>query len=84
MSPVLHVDHSRLKQVALAKLASFLAANDNPKLAALKEAFSSQDESGRLTGKVPYDKVRTPVMSSLTQAEGLAPRWQLHASSVLS
>eukprot|EP00983_Pelagomonas_calceolata_P123303 1160993-Pelagomonas_calceolata.AAC.4 len=50
--------HFRLKQVALSKLASFIAAYDNPRLAELKEAFSSKDDAGNLTGKVPYHKVR--------------------------
>ncbi|KAF5831241.1 kinase-like domain-containing protein [Dunaliella salina] len=55
--------YNRLKQVALSKLASFMAAYDNPRLAELKEAFSSKDDAGNLTGKVPYQKVERVLKS---------------------
>lgn len=54
---VLHSPPCRLKQVALAKVASFLAANKDPRLAALKDAFAEEGKGGG-QGGVAYDKVR--------------------------
>uniref|UniRef100_A0A7S3QUL7 EF-hand domain-containing protein n=1 Tax=Dunaliella tertiolecta TaxID=3047 RepID=A0A7S3QUL7_DUNTE len=74
--------HFRLKQVALSKLASFIAAYDNPRLAELKEAFSSKDDAGNLTGKVPYHKVERVLKNGEFQLSDLEVRQLLSSFHV--